>query len=279
MRMRLVSGFLLAACAAAVSGSAHADCARDTDCKGDRVCINGACVDPIPEGRTPGQPAATTPVQPPPPSAPEAPLQGQESSALPAPGPEPGTVPVLVRGGDGLTVRSMTAGGQVQQCKSPCTLHLSPGKALIDVVGQFSEHVVVPDRPATLDITFRRRGMLIAGGVFTGIGLLSLVVGAKLHVDYNGCKDHPEDFVTEKTLDDGTVVKETSCPPKGSFIAGYVIGAVMLAPGLGMLIPGIMSRTGVTMNSSAAARPWFKNVAVGFAPRNGGGYFSAVYAF
>jgi hypothetical protein len=51
---------------------AHAQCGKDTDCKGDRVCENGVCVAGVPAA--PGTPAVeTAPAAAPPAAAPAAP--------------------------------------------------------------------------------------------------------------------------------------------------------------------------------------------------------------
>lgn len=45
--MRLAAVFLLSALSATIfSTSAQAQCTRDTDCKGERICQSGSCVDP-----------------------------------------------------------------------------------------------------------------------------------------------------------------------------------------------------------------------------------------
>ncbi|MGC4121091.1 MAG: hypothetical protein QM765_42240 [Myxococcales bacterium] len=49
MRVVLIT---LAAAAAFASGSARAQCTKDVDCKGDRVCENGRCVDGRPRAAT-----------------------------------------------------------------------------------------------------------------------------------------------------------------------------------------------------------------------------------
>ena len=44
---------------AAASGTAHAGCEKDTDCKGDRICEAGSCVSPTPTGTdTDSQPSS-----------------------------------------------------------------------------------------------------------------------------------------------------------------------------------------------------------------------------
>jgi hypothetical protein len=46
--------FFLLLCAAP---SVFAQCSKDTDCKGDRICVKGACVEPTPTAPTPPDPA------------------------------------------------------------------------------------------------------------------------------------------------------------------------------------------------------------------------------
>ena len=102
--------FLLAPAVLAVSGSAFAQavppptdtsaapfpaagaCLKDTDCKGDRICVQAQCVDAqkTPPPATPPPPATTAP--PPPPAATTAlppPAATTTSPTPPAPSPEP----------------------------------------------------------------------------------------------------------------------------------------------------------------------------------------------
>jgi hypothetical protein len=56
------------------ASSAHAQCTKDTDCKGDRICNDGACNDPTPPATlaplpAPEPPAAIAPPAPPSPGA------------------------------------------------------------------------------------------------------------------------------------------------------------------------------------------------------------------
>jgi len=39
-------GSIIVAALLAIATPASADCTKDTDCKGDRVCIKSECVDP-----------------------------------------------------------------------------------------------------------------------------------------------------------------------------------------------------------------------------------------
>ena len=62
------------------SGVAHAQCSKDIDCKGERVCEDGQCKEPA--------------ALPPPPAPPDnEPAPGPPSQAAPAPAPAPATAP------------------------------------------------------------------------------------------------------------------------------------------------------------------------------------------
>jgi hypothetical protein len=58
------------------ASSAHAQCTKDTDCKGDRICNDGACMDPTP-------PAALAPLPAPEPPAAIAPPAPTSPGAIP----------------------------------------------------------------------------------------------------------------------------------------------------------------------------------------------------
>jgi len=53
-------------CFALIPQSAWAQCTKDTECKGDRICVNGACTSPAPV-RAPDGPTPTPGLNPPPP--------------------------------------------------------------------------------------------------------------------------------------------------------------------------------------------------------------------
>ncbi len=99
MRVVVTALALAAVCAAA---PAHAQCSKDTDCKGDRVCIAGQCADvvraqpaappPVPAAQPQPPPVYVQPQPPPPPMPPPAPVY----VAPPAPPPPAPGQPVNV---------------------------------------------------------------------------------------------------------------------------------------------------------------------------------------
>jgi hypothetical protein len=71
MRFWRAIGTLILLCVLFGARSAHAECTKDTECKGDRVCEAGSCVAPPPGS---------------------APAPAQEPAAAPAPAPAPAPV-------------------------------------------------------------------------------------------------------------------------------------------------------------------------------------------
>src|SRR5512137_724728 len=74
--MKYCLAFAFSAAILAVGGTSRAQCATDIDCKGDRICQGGVCVD-----------AASAPGQAP------APQPGYAPQPAPAPAPPPGYAP------------------------------------------------------------------------------------------------------------------------------------------------------------------------------------------
>lgn len=86
-------GALLLAIAACAPAAEVGGCGKDTDCKGDRICVQRACVHPPgdapPPARRPIPPSEGPPPEPPPP-----PVVVPRPSAPPPPPPPPRTNPV-----------------------------------------------------------------------------------------------------------------------------------------------------------------------------------------
>lgn len=87
MRFRLAAGSMGVVVAGVLFASvANAQCSKDIDCKGDRVCENGACVVPAPAAppAVPVPAAAPPAALPPPPPAPEAAAPAVAAAPAPA---------------------------------------------------------------------------------------------------------------------------------------------------------------------------------------------------
>lgn len=71
------------------SGVARAQCTKDTDCKGDRICEEGKCTSPVPVTPAPAPPAAAVAPALPPVVQPPAPEPTEASPAPPPAAPPP----------------------------------------------------------------------------------------------------------------------------------------------------------------------------------------------
>lgn len=83
---------------AAAPAPTHAGCEFDTQCKGDRICIDGKCVEPAPKAVAPAEPVPPPAPSVSPSSAPvktAAPAAAPKASAAPAPGKPPAPVPAV----------------------------------------------------------------------------------------------------------------------------------------------------------------------------------------
>jgi hypothetical protein len=160
---------------------ARAQCAMDTDCKGDRICEECKCVQPAapsaaaPPASAPGAPAGSAGAPAPGGATPGAGAlfgTGAPSGAVAAPAAEP-PPPKMVRHSTG-----MMAGGIVMTSLSPIAL-------LVSATAAVSESVC--DVSYDIDSGYRDRcdydgviyGSLLTGVVLLGVGIPLIVVGAK----------------------------------------------------------------------------------------------------
>src|SRR5262245_26023161 len=120
--------------------SAWADCANDSECKGDRVCERGQCVSPSPKTAPlpPAAPPAGAPL-PPPQAVPPPPPAG----VVPPAGPPPGAVRVDIEGkrNDHVSLEGPSGRGE---CRAPCTLMVPPGRYELRGRG-FNQEVDIPN--------------------------------------------------------------------------------------------------------------------------------------
>jgi len=111
---RCVWGGVLAAVVLLLTSAAHAECTKDTDCKGDRICDAGVCQAPpvAAEAAAPAQPVPTTEAAAPPASAPVAPVPAPAPVVAKPPDLEPKMKPqstgLMVAGVVALTASAIT---------------------------------------------------------------------------------------------------------------------------------------------------------------------------
>ena len=171
-----VSGYLL------LTAVAQAQCSKDTDCKGERVCEQGACVTP----------SAALPPAPAPPAdaAPATPVNGAEpagvtpkdpfgTSAAPAPIDTPTEVrPKMVRHSTG-----MMAGGIVMVSFVPIALLAAMVANLEQTACESGTYYSAGDVSSLgtncgrFDVTIY--GGLLSAAVLAGVGIPLIVIGGK----------------------------------------------------------------------------------------------------
>jgi len=166
----VVAASVVALLVIAQTKPARADCANDSQCKGDRICEKGQCVTPPPKAA----PVTSVPSQPPaaPPPAPPA--------AVPAAAArQPGSVHVLFEGRSELLVTMESRGVKNGECRMPCSLDLQPGEYSLHAKG-YSDQIQVP--PSDTTVAFNKACVFcyIGGGIFTGLSIPTIIGGAML---------------------------------------------------------------------------------------------------
>jgi hypothetical protein len=115
-------------------------------------------------------------------SADPAPFAAAEAPATPPPAPAPvHKVQVHFSAKRG-TLQVEAVGPVPERCTTPCTLLLPPGKTALVISGdaRFAQSIAIPDRETSLELSMRRRGRAITGGVFLIVGIVSTAVGCAL---------------------------------------------------------------------------------------------------
>jgi hypothetical protein len=165
-----VAGFFGGASCLLFASLSHAQCAMDTDCKGDRVCEEGACVAPKTPPATPAAPA-------PAPGAPTAapPLASGTNGAATTPlAPAPGAPPEMQRHSVG-----MMAGGIVMLALVPIALlvALNADSDRRACLGENLFSSSVGTNCGRFDATIY--GGLITAAALTGAGIPLYAIGSK----------------------------------------------------------------------------------------------------
>lgn len=147
-----------------LSGVARAQCTKDVECKGDRVCTNGVCAPPL---------AAPAPVAAPPAAAP----------AVPAPNEPPPDAPAYRRRTGLMVTGIVMASVGVGALIGTLTLGVLKSTCDRDLKEEYPDNVVPAsarddlDRCQSYDTPLL---VLTAGGlVLAGAGLPLLIIGAK----------------------------------------------------------------------------------------------------
>jgi hypothetical protein len=248
-------------------------CSKDSECKGDRICVNGTCADPQAK---PGATAVVTPYGLPP-------VVAANAAAAPAAAPnEAGTVPVSFDGVSGYLIRAKTSGGAEVSCTAPCSMRLVPGAAEIDVGGKFTLPVTVPNQPTRATIAFKKKGLLITGVVMGACGAL-VALGGYSMTQGSGTNSASASGTLSSSDSSGSADGTSDSFNKAVGWSFVSLGVLGLAVGVGLMIPGLVSQNRVTLvaeNPPAGAfQPSLSSLRVGVAPHRDGGMFAASIAF
>jgi hypothetical protein len=167
--------------ALALWGAAPVGCTKDTDCKGDRICEAGQCVNPP---ATAPEPAAH-------PGAPDAAFEAASPPPPPPPAPNPADYPKVVRK-NGLTcIQSPGEDGVVREdCRTDGTSYSGTRRPMDAASGSavpsssFAPRVEQPDAPP-------RSGVVADFGLLGSMGVLAagraaFVPGAGVHLSVAG---------------------------------------------------------------------------------------------
>jgi hypothetical protein len=150
-----------------VTSLSSAQCSKDTECKGERVCEAGQCVPPsapapvAPTAVAPPAPAAV-PAAPAPAAAPAAPPFPMASATLPAPQMQRHS-------------RGMMVGGIVLVSLAPVALFV----ATLSTLSKALCSVDTPDRQGCDDYDAVTTVAIVSGLACVGAGVPLLVIGAK----------------------------------------------------------------------------------------------------
>lgn len=173
MSLGRFAGLIGAGCALLLSSTAHAQCSKDTDCKGDRVCESGVCKE-APPSAAPAAPAAQ-PVAAAPVAAAPAPAAAPQVQYVQVPAQPP---PKGERHSTG-----MMAGGIVMVSFVPVALLASLIASAEKSSCEMSEDVTVG---SSLNSAYQCDrydktiyGGLIAAAALAGIGIPLIVIGGK----------------------------------------------------------------------------------------------------
>ena len=207
------------------SAVAHAQCTKDTDCKGDRVCEAGKCTSPA------------LPDAPPPP-----------------PGSEAGSTT-----GEAVTLEEDPAaeGKPAGEAAPAPAVAAAPAKPAPDAKAQSGPTAAVAplaaDEP---EVRRRSRGMMVGGIVMVSIGPLALLGALSARNSQESCDENLENRYPDHRVPayDQQALERCDSYTTPIYVFG-IAGAVLIAAGVPMIIYGGKNVT-ATPGPRAQLLPW-----------------------
>lgn len=206
------------------SSLAHAQCTKDTDCKGDRVCEAGKCTSPAALPAAPPAPAGAE-------GAPAQPVKEESVTLEESPPQNPATEPASAP-------ESETA----------------PPPEAVPVIPPAAVTSLGADEP---EVRRRSRGLMIGGIVMVSIGPLALLGALSASNSQENCDQALEDQYPNHVV---PAYDERALERCDSYTAPiYVLGiggAVLVGAGIPMIIYGAKSVPVKKQTGRAQLLPW-----------------------
>lgn len=219
MRGRAVWTLLSGVSVLLVSALANAQCTKDTDCKGDRVCEGGKCTSPLP----------------PAPAAPP----GSDAAAPPGPGATTDAAPV-----DAQPAPAPAA--------APVDLQLQASPSEMATAGASAP--LERDEPQTKR---RSRGAMIGGIVMVSVGPIALLGALAAKNAQEQCDANLERDYPDHRLPPSERYREEECNNYSVPLYLFGIGgAVLTAAGIPLIIYGAKSVPNGPPRASLSVLPW-----------------------
>ncbi len=216
-----------------VSGLASAQCSKDTDCKGDRVCEAGKCTSPV--------------LPPAPPAPPGSPAPGTPSTGAPV-APEAGAAPAEGQAPLAPTTGALAAGPAV----APAAVTLD-GEPPSNTAPAGATSPLPEDEPTTLR---RSRTAMISGIVMVSVGPIALLGALAAKNAQEKCDTALERDYPDHRLPPSEGYREEACNDYSVPLYLFGIGgAVLTATGIPLIVYGA-KRVPAPPRASLRVMPW-----------------------
>lgn len=247
--MRGNAGWVLLPALMLLAGHAGAQCTKDTDCKGDRVCEAGKCTSPAPPV-APNDAAAPAPTPAPSSQAADAPgasvAPAPDAPAAPhAPSPDPDT--------PALAPRTATA-----PTPPPPATTLSPQPLAL---APLTPTPLEPERPKTKR---RSKTAMVSGIVMVSTGPIALLGALAAKSAQKRCDDDLQRDYPDRVLPTSERYRVDEC--NGYSVPVYLLGiggAVLTAIGIPLIIYGAKSVPDDQLARRLELQPWASPTAGG----------------
>jgi hypothetical protein len=227
MRGRAIWAFGSVAALLLVQSAAHAQCTKDTDCKGDRVCEAGKCTAPAPAAPAPAAPSDVAPS-----------ADATASPAPPAEGASPEPAPP----------EPAPLAQPVSTSPAPAAFAAEPRSA------PPAATAAVSDEP---ELQRRSRAALVSGIIMVSVGPLALLGALTANNAQQACDERLENDYPNRTLPSSERYRVETCDSYTTRL--YVLGiggAILTLGGVPLIIYGAKSVPKPPQSAQLHVVPW-----------------------